>query len=282
MNNYLCRQVRKLHVKPHTDVADGFSLTERAYRYGDHGIYITGKAKRKRIFVPLTDNNRYDRQIYIKLYPVQEKLEIKVPVNVEVKRHEDYTDCTGVAMGMFTMFTTDKGHVYGERLGELQSGMTQWVREQALKHAQDKGGNTGRKKYNARKRRMTEQLHSYINMEINRFLRTEKPEVVYIVKMPRPGKHYSSDMWQRGYIKDRLKQKCREQSVRVAEVFGKGISTECSRCGAAGKKKDGRFICPACGYEAKEKENTARNIKIRGMGEETCKGKCREIYAGMG
>lgn len=145
LDSYLHRQVQELHVVPHTDVAKGFSISERAYRYGEHGIYITVKEKRKRIFVPLTDNNRYTRQIYIKLYPESGNVELKVPVDVRVKQHRDYVNQVGVAMGMYTMFTTDRGHMYGEELGELQIGYAEWIREQAVKHAQDKGSNPGRK-----------------------------------------------------------------------------------------------------------------------------------------
>lgn len=41
LHRYLCRQVRKYHDKQHTSAADGFALSEKAYRYGDHGIYIS-------------------------------------------------------------------------------------------------------------------------------------------------------------------------------------------------------------------------------------------------
>ena len=73
LHRYLCRQVRKYHVKEHTDKATGFSIAERAYRYADCGIYISTKEKRKRIFVPLTDRNRYRSQLYIKLYPEESR-----------------------------------------------------------------------------------------------------------------------------------------------------------------------------------------------------------------
>ena len=65
MHRYLRRQVRKYHVKEHTEKAAGFSVAERAYRYADGGIYISTKEKRKRIFVPLTDRNQYQSQLYI-------------------------------------------------------------------------------------------------------------------------------------------------------------------------------------------------------------------------
>lgn len=269
LENYLRRQVRALHVRQYSNTADGFRLAERAYRYENHGIYITIKEKRKRIFVPLTDNNRYTRQIYIKLFPEEGNLEIKVPVNVAVKKHSDYTARVGLAVGMSAMFVTDRGNIYGERLGEYQREVAEWIRDQTAKHHADR--EPGRKKYTSKKRRLDERLHSYINMELNRLLKTEKPEVIYIPKLPRPGKHggnkainHSVTLWQRGYIRKRLEQKCSEQSIKIVEVFGKGISTQCSRCNGDGRREDGMFLCPVCGYETEEKKNTAENVKKRG------------------
>lgn len=272
MERYLCRQVRKYHIKLHAGEMTGFSISERAYRYGDHGIYLTIKEKRKRIFVPLTDNCQYKRQLYIKLLPEKKSLEIKVPIDVRVKKHADYTKQVGISLGMYTMFVTDEGHSYGERFGEYQTHYADWVREQTANYNRNREEGTERKKYYAKKRRMEEQFHSYINMEINRFLRTEKPEILYIPKLP-PAKsggkvkeiNYSVSMWQRGYIKKRLLLKCSEQSVKVVEVFGKGISSECSCCGESGKKKEGIFYCSACGLQIEEKRNTAQNVKKRGM-----------------
>ena len=48
---------------------------------------ISIKEKRKRIFVPLTDNHQYKSQLYIKLYPKEHNIELKVPVNVNVRCH---------------------------------------------------------------------------------------------------------------------------------------------------------------------------------------------------
>lgn len=274
LHRYLCRQVRKYHTRQHTDMACGFRLSEKAYRYEDHGIYIAMKEKRKRIFVPLTDNNRYRRQIYLKLLPESNNIEIKVPVEVAARNHEDYTGKTGVAMGIYTMLTTDEGHLYGEELGRMQTEYTDWIRLQTGIYNQNRENNPGRKKYYAAKRRRLEQLHSYINHELNRFLETEKPETIYIVRLPAQGKggrnpriNHTITLWQRGYIRKRLEQKCREQSIELVEVLGKDISNECSQCGAMGSRSEGDFLCPQCGYETKEKINTARNVKKRGQGE---------------
>ena len=274
LDRYLCRQVRKYHVKLHTDAADVFSIAERAYRYADHGIYISIKEKRKRIFILLTDNNLYKCQLRIKLYPDENRIEIKVPVNVSVKSHTDYLNQVGVAVGFYTMLTTDEGRRYGEELGRYQSEYSDWIREQISSYRRNKGDNPGRKKYHGKKRRLEEQLHSYINHELNRFLLEEKPKIVYIMKLPKPRAggvskkiNHSLAQWQRGYIRKRLTQKCAEQSIEIVEVLGKDISNECSVCGAIGKKSEGMFRCSECGYMEEEKKNTARNVKKRGQGD---------------
>ena len=275
LQNYLRRQVRKHQVKLHADRAEGFSIAERAYRYADHGIYISIKQKRKRLFVPLTDSKQYQSQLYMKLCPEKGGIEIKVPVYVAVRKHEDYTNYVGLAVGMLTMLTTDEGHQYGAQLGSLQTEYADWIRQQTGIYKNNKNDNPGRKKYRNRKRRYEERLHSYINQELNRFFREEKPQAVYIPRLPRAAgggvskkiNHYAA-LWQRGYIRDRLEQKCKEQSVEIIEVLGKDISKECSQCGEIGKKQEGMFLCLSCGYKTEEKRNAAQNAKKRGQGDQ--------------
>ncbi len=271
MENYLRRQVRKCHKQPHTEKLEGFSITERAYRYKDQGIYISVKEKRKRIFIPLTDNNSYLRQLYIRLIPEESRIELQIPVDVAAKKHEDYDRHVGISVGMTAMIVTDQGHQYGEAFGVYQKELSDWLRSQNAVYNCNKAANPGRKKYYAKKKKLEEQLHSYINQELNRFLREEKPSIIYLPRFPNSGSagkgkriNYYSSMWQRGYIRERLLLKCREQSVKVSEVFGKDISNECSQCGAQGNKKDGIFVCKQCGYETEIKENAAKNAKKRG------------------
>lgn len=273
MHRYLCRQVRKYHGKQHTDSANGFSLSMKAYRYENGGVYIATKEKRKRIFIPLTDKNQYNSQIYLKLYPQEHRVEIKVPVQVKVREYAEYSGQVGAAFGMIVMLTTDEGHVYGERLGDYLAEYGEWVREQSKNYNRNRKENPGRKKYRAKKERYEEGLHSYINHELNLFLQTEKPKCIYLPKLPGTGKaginkkiNHAAAIWPRGYIRSRIMQKCRENSVKVVEVLGKDISRECSICGVIGEKQKGLFHCPNCGYQTEEKTNTARNAKKRGMG----------------
>ena len=74
-------------------------------------------------------------------------------------------------------------------------------------------------------------------------LEAEKPRAVYLPRLPgtsRAGVDHrinaSVSRWQKGYVKNRLARKCLERSIEFAEVFGKGISSQCSQCGAVGKR----------------------------------------------
>ena len=271
LNQYLRRQVRRHLVKPHSEAADGFPASPKGYRYADHGIYLAMKERGKRLFIPLTDNNRYTRQVYIRLYPEEGKITVNVPIEVRQKHPAGYDGELGLAVGLKCMFVTDRGSTYGEKYLEYQAALTDYVRERLPRHRRNAKYNPGTKKYNAGKARLEKALHDYVNAEINRMLETEKPGVIYLPKLPAtPRAGYNRrvnatmNMWQRGYVKSRLVRKCAERSVEVKEVFGKGISTQCSECGAEGVKKQEIFCCKACGLERSERQNTARNVLNRG------------------
>ncbi len=138
-------------------------------------------------------------------------------------------------------------------------------------YQRNRENNPGRKKHERKKNRYEARLHGYINQELNTFLREEKPQILYLPKLPGVHKagvskaaNNAAALWQRGYIRGRLAQKCREQSIAFKEVFAKNISIECSQCGEAGEKNEGIFTCSFCGFQAEERLNTAKNVKKRG------------------
>lgn len=285
LHKYLGRQIRKYHTgKLHSERAEGFSITERAYRYGEekcgqgesltperHGIFIATKENRKRVFIPLTDENAYNQQIYIKLKPEENGLEIHVPIKIKVKTHGDYTKEVGLSLGMQHMFTTHEGRIYGEQFGELHREFTEYMNTAADTYRREKANNAGRKKYLVKKAKLDAKIESYVNQEINRLLEQEKPKILYLPKLPGNSAagynkkiNYSVSVWKKGLIRARLQQKCLEHSVEIAEVFGKGISSQCSRCGADGKYSGEIFGCTVCGYQADKKVNAAKNAIKRG------------------
>ncbi len=271
LHQYLRRQVRRHLKKMHTDAANGFFIPLKGYRYGDHGIYITTKTRGQRVFVPLTDGNTYDRQLYVRLDFEERNLKIAIPIETRVRRHTDYQNEIGLAIGMKAMFVTDQGAVYGKDYGTYQTALTEYIRAGNCRYQRNKQNNPGRKKYLAGRQRLEAALYSYVNAQINRMLETEKPAVVYVPKLPPVSAaginkkiNYSVGMWQKGYVRKRLEIKCRERAIVLTDVFGKGIGKKCSRCGADGDRQQELFVCPQCGLILPEKENTAKNVLKRG------------------
>lgn len=286
LHRYLCRQVRKYHIrKLCTNRAEGFFITEKAYRYGvedkgcedtdnteKYGIFIATKENRKRIFIPLTDKNAYRKQLYIKLKPEESSIEIHIPVEIKVKIHRDYVREIGVSVGMWCMFTTHEGRVYGEQFGALHQEFVEYVSAATASYRRERANNAGRRKYRARKAKLDARIETYVNQEINRMITYEKPKVIYIPKLPRNSAagfnrkiNYSVSVWKRSLVRERLKQKCTEHSIALVEVYAKAVSTECSNCGAVvGYYKD-IFRCEECGYETDKKINAARNVLKRGQ-----------------
>lgn len=276
LDRYLRRQVRKRLRKLHTEKEDVFSVKARGYRYGEcggeHGIFLTTREKGKRLFLPLTDKSVYDRVLTLKLNPGQGSVEIVIPLFTEAKVHKDYMGETGVSIGLWDMATTDKGHVYGTEFGRKQKELSDFILASADAYRRERGNNPGRKKATARRKRLESSLKTYVNMELNRLLLQEKPGILYLPKLPvspTTGKGKSGDTfflraWKKGYVEERLRFKCRQNSIRIVEVMGKGIGTECSICGAQGRQEGGQFRCGSCGYEAGRKVNSARNALNRG------------------
>lgn len=286
LHKYLGRQIRKYHIrKLHSESAEGFSITERAYRYGTeksgkgeipeserNGIFIATKENRKRVFISLTDENAYSQQIYIKLKPEENGVEIHVPIDIKVKMHRDYTKEVGLSLGMQQMFTTHEGRIYGERFGALHQELADYMSAASAAYRRERANNAGRKKYLAKKAKLDARIESYVNQEINRMLEEEKPKILYLPKLPRNSAagynrkiNYSVGVWKKGLIRERLRQKCLEHAVEIVEVFGKGISSECSRCGASAGYSGDVFRCGSCGYETDKKKNAAQNALKRGL-----------------
>lgn len=66
----------------------------------------------------------------------------------------------------------------------------------------------------------------------------------------------------RGFIRERLGEKCEERSIDLVRITSKGTVLNCSACGETGKTTAGnRFKCQHCGYETAASLNGARNIE---------------------
>jgi len=283
LDRYICKQVRKKLRKLHTEKFLYFSVRERGYKYGAsgkehgrtcYGIFLTTKEHRKRIFIPLTDTNQYNGMLDIKLKPEKNSIEIVAPLYINTRKHEDYTNEIGISFGLWDMITTNTGNIYGSEFGKMQKELFEYAVLERRTFGEKV--NSPRKKYIGRREKMEAALKNYINKEINRMLAEEKPGKVYMAKLPHnPGSkngtvtgQYLLRVWKKGYVTERLQWKCRQNNIEIIEVLGKGLSVECSECGAfceiQPKNIYENFKCKNCGYEEDRKVNAAKNALNRG------------------
>ncbi len=286
MNNMLRRLVRKYRRTPVVRRTDTFRCTPAGFRYRDGGIAVVSRIPRKRVYIPLKDDNTTDRQIAVTVR--ENDIVIAINLDVPVRVHMDYTNTVYAHIGYKDALTLSNGHVYGESLNALVTPETYWLdhknrskadyRDQYKASVQcgdmQKAGrieknNLGREKYDehkARERRKTEQ---FINAAINRMMKEEKPQVIVITKRVKRNRtkygyrNLNRKLSRRfeGFIRQRLEFKCRENGIELVEISSKGTGSVCSLCGAGGKAVKEGFRCENCKAVIPIGLNGARNIE---------------------
>lgn len=286
LNNRIRRMVRKYLTQPRCGLTQLFRVSPNGYRYGEGGIYLVSRIPRHRIFIPLRNDERYDRQI---LFIIEGNCAtLHIPVETKIKKHGDYTGIVYMHIGSRAMFTLSDGTVYGDNLenivfpetlrldrknqerGKFRRRAEQYKAEnQPEKAGMIEDNNLGIQKYDSQKAKERATTVRYINTEINRMLREKKPACIVI-----PGrvvknrtKHYSKTVNLKlarsfhGFIRERLAFKCRLNSVELVEVNAKGTGSLCANCGAEGKRWRERFTCENCGNDTTIALNTAKNVE---------------------
>ena len=293
LNNLLCRLVRRHLKTPRQEKADCFLVSPNGCSSDENGLYLTSRMPRRRIFIPIKGIGGTDRQLRIIVR--ENNVRITFPVDVEARKRKDYTNTVYAYIGYSDMLTLSNGNVYGKDLGGLATPETERLSEknnergriyavyrkkaeQTMEEStktQEKWkeklqeNNFGRIKYDGQKRRMREKTQNFINAELNRMFREEKPEKIVITKpvIKNRAKNYSKPLNRkmsrsfRGYIRDQIAFKCRLNTVELMEISSKGTGSVCSCCGSEGKRVKADFICEACGYKSTIAVNSARNIE---------------------
>lgn len=286
LNSLLRRLTRKYLTPPKTDNADMFRISPNGYSYKDGAMCIVCRVPRKRIPIPLKDSRTFDRQIQVHIKTGS--VALAIPIETKIKKHNDYINTVYIHIGNKDMFTLSGGAVYGkdlesrvtpetERLArknreryKMYTAYKQNTEDGNLKKADSiETNNLGKAKYDRQKKKERLRTTDFINSEINRMLREEKPQKVVITRpvVKNITKHYSKSTNRKitrsfnAYIRERLAYKCRLNSIELIEINSKGTGKMCSRCGAEGKRQGLDFICESCGMKTTIPLNSAENIK---------------------
>ena len=286
LNNLICRLTRRYLTQPQTDCIDSFRISPNGYSYKNGVMRIVCRIPRKRISIPLRDNRMFDRQI--QLHIRQNDVALAVPVETKVREHQDYINTIYVYIGSKDMFTLSNEHIYGEALDELTNPETERLAEKnkerrkmytayaqsvnngdTQKAANIEANNLGKHKYDRQKEKEKVRTTAFINSEINRMIKCEKPAKIVITKSVTKNKTkiYAKAANRKmarnfnGYIKERLAYKCKVHSIDLVEISSKHTGTICSVCGEEGTRQGKDFICENCGSKTTIALNSAKNIQ---------------------
>lgn len=293
LNNLIKRYTRKYKGKiSYSYKGTTFSIDTGLYSYKDGYINITCIKKGKRLPINLTDSNKYDRTLSIKI--IQNKIEIHIPLKIKTKYHKDYKNIIGIDKGYKYLFAVSSGDFYGENLNDYLNNETERLSKvnsqrnrffalynQHLEQGNIKKANNilqnnlGKVKYNHNKLKHGQKVKSYINYSLNQLIAAEKPlEIVmeqldfvnWNRKYPKSVKRKLS-RWIKGYIRERLEYKCGYNNIKYTYVNPAYTSKICSKCNGFGIRKGDVFICPKCG-EIHADNNASINILNRKYDEE--------------
>ena len=288
LNNWLRRQTRKHLGEIQVLSEDGFTISPKAgYSYKNGVMLIAGRQPRKRVEIPLRDGRRFSRQLRVAIR--EDYVVLTAPLTKETSLPEDWTNEIFVHIGNVDALTLSNGHVYGAGLNNLTDAETERLdiknrrrnqhrkvgRVAQVEGKPDKAeaitaNNLGELKYKRQKERHRARTENFINAALNRMLKTEKPcriVITHPVKVGKYGKVAKSAKRKlsrsfRGFIRDRLEEKCEERSIEIVRIPSKDTRCVCSVCGEMGRTSAGnRFICDRCGYEVATSLNEARNIE---------------------
>ena len=288
LNNLIRRYTRKYKCKiPYCNKNTTFSIDTGLYSYKDGCINITCAKKGKRVPIKLTDNNKRNNTLKVKI--VGNKLEVHCPLKIKTKKHKDYINTIGIDKGYKYLFAVSSGKIYGENLNTYLSKETERLNKVnstrnrffALYNKYLDSGNInkankilennlGKIKYIKNKLKYDETVKSYINYSLNELIKTEKPKEIVMENLDfvNWNKTYPKNVkcklsrWIKGYIRERIEYKCDYNNIIYTYVNPAYTSKICNICGNLGDRKEDIFKCRNCGNLHSD-INASKNILNR-------------------
>lgn len=279
--NLLRRYVRKYKNKiPKSTDLRSFQIDADMYDYiyKKDGLYIEimGLKRGKRILFKLKDHYRYRGNLNIIIDKYTDSIIIHKGLSVETKElNSNYNEIIGIDKGYTKMISCSNGIEYGVELGKLLSKRIEELNDKnkkrnklyalAKKYAKEGNNekaqnilnnNLGYKKKDKQSRKFKSKVESYINHEINVFIKDSKPKEVIkedltftTKKRDDKSKSYNRKMsqWVKGVLNERLEYKLKYNGIKVTDVNASYTSQVCSKCGRFGIRDNDKFTCLECG-----------------------------------
>lgn len=291
--NLIRRYIRKYKGSiPHSYKAKSFMIDADMYEYRLRDnklyLYIQGITRNQRIEVELKDKNIHKGNL--RLIIKDNAIEVQKAKNINVKANRTGEEkIIGIDKGYICLIATSDNKFYGEHLNDYLSVeserlnkvnaernrkwslMKKYEEEGNIRKSENiKNFNLGRVKYNINKLKFDSRVKSYINKELDRFIREDKPSEIIVEDLTFANyyKDYPAHIkrklsrWIKGYIEERIEYKCELYSIARTIINPAYTSQVCHKCGEFGERNNKIFKCLSCGiFDADY--NASNNIKLR-------------------
>jgi len=269
LNNLLRRLFRKSKGKtPYQNKHRSFMLDADMYEYRDNAIYIMGRTTHKRIRIPVKDKRIFKGNIRIVLQ--RNIVEIHSAETLPVEQIWEEEKQVGLDKGYIKMISTSEEKYYGVGLNKLIAKESDYLNDLNKKRNKlyalakkykaegnlEKANNIyknnlGKKKFNNKKSKFDGQIKTYINTELNKFFKQDKPSEFSQENLNfiSNDKNISKKMkrrfsfWMKGYLRKRLEYKALVYNVKESKINAAYTSQVCHLCNKFGDRQGETFTC---------------------------------------
>ena len=269
VNNLLRRLFRKSKGKtPYQKKHRSFMIDAYMYEYKDNAIYIMGRTWGKRIRIPVKDGRIFQGGIRIVLQ--RNIVEIHSAETMKAEQIWEEEKLIGLDKGYVKMLATSENTFYGVGLNKLIEKESDYLNKigkkrnkmlaKAKKYEEEGNiekanniykNNLGKKKFNNKKKKFQGQIKTYINTELNKFFRQDKPSkftqenLNFIYNNQDISKKMKRrfSFWMKGYLRKRLEYKAKVFNVKETKINAAYTSQVCHLCDKFGVRDGETFTC---------------------------------------
>lgn len=289
LNSLIRRYYRRYKGKVPYSIKNNFLILDsELYKYNKGEIKISTLTKGKRLTIKLKDKREFKGNLILKW---DKKLAIYGTVKTPIEYKTILENPVAIDKGYNTLITTDSGRKYGTEYKFINAEL---IEKQVKKNSQRqrmfnhlkklerkdnlekidniKKYNLGRKKQNRLSNRIKERSKSYINRELKKFFKNEKPSEIIKEDLTwekiggkKRGKGFRAKIsrWEKGYLDSQIEWKALQKNIKITNVNPAYTSQICHSCENFGNRNGEIFECEHCNTKYDADVNAAHNIKLR-------------------
>lgn len=253
----------------------------------EYWIRMSTKERNKPIYLPMKTNSYYERSVGDRKNFCQINVDRdnnlaisfikgsenynKKDIDSQKRIYDPVRDKLGLDFGLVTLFTDNRGGMYGRSFFDILKKADKEISAIAKKNRQTTG-KVRSVKYDKLVSRFRETFKNEISRVLNRIVEVNKPAEIILERLNFQSSALSKRMnrllsnYGKRYITAKLNRFSEEFGIKITYINPAYTSQECSSCGYIEKKNrksQSEFLCMCCGLKINADVNAPRVMIIR-------------------